>query len=117
MQPVENSTSNITRVLSDLFGEVLLASETSDNNKSNIDISQFLSVLKQNKHSPKGHDSLDFGTLIKLVDGWRNKLNLTKPLEPPTCNYCEGSFRDVILAYNSIHGYVSLIVSICLLRI
>ncbi|XP_045537586.1 G-protein coupled receptor dmsr-1 [Papilio machaon] len=111
MEPVENSTSNITQVLSDLFGEVLLASESSDHNRSNVDVSQFLSILKQNKHSTKGsHDNLDFGTLIKLVDGWRNKLNLTKPLEPPACNYCEGSFRDVILAYNSIHGYVSLVV-------
>ncbi|KPJ09637.1 Thyrotropin-releasing hormone receptor [Papilio machaon] len=111
MEPVENGTSNITQVLSDLFGEVLLASESSDDNRSNMDVSQFLSILKQNKHSTKGsHDNLDFGTLIKLVDGWRNKLNLTKPLEPSACNYCEGSFRDVILAYNSIHGYVSLVV-------
>lgn len=107
----EENTSNITQALSNLFEEMLLATEESNDNRSNVDVSQFLSALKE--RSSKHTDSLDFGTLVKLVDGWRTKLNLTKPSEP-SCNYCEGNFRDFILAYNSIHGYVSLIVCIFL---
>lgn len=104
----ENSTSNITQTLSNLFEEMLLATDESNENKS-VDVSKFLTVLKE-KSTKNNHDSIDFGTLVKLVDGWRSKLNLTKPTEA-TCDYCDGNIRDVILAYNSIHGYVSLIVS------
>nr|XP_032520077.1 sex peptide receptor-like isoform X1 [Danaus plexippus plexippus] len=101
----ESGTANITQTLSNLFEEVLHATEDSGENKS-VDVTKFLSALKET--STKRSDAIDFGTLVKLVDGWRTKLNLTKPAE--SCDYCEGSIRDVILAYNSIHGYVSLIV-------
>ena len=104
----ENGTSNITQTLSNLFEEMLLATEESSENKS-VDLSKFLTALKE-KSTKSTHDAIDFGTLVKLVDGWRSKLNLTKPTEP-ICNYCDGNIRDVVLAYNSIHGYVSLIVS------
>ncbi|CAH2089633.1 unnamed protein product [Euphydryas editha] len=103
----DNGTSNITQALSNLFEEMLLATEESNENKS-LDVSKFLTALKE-KSTKNTHDSIDFGTLVKLVDGWRSKLNLTKPNEA-LCNYCDGNIRDIILAYNSIHGYVSLIV-------
>lgn len=105
----DNGTSNITQALSNLFEEMLIATEDSNENKS-LDVSKFLTALKE-KSTKNTHDSIDFGTLVKLVDGWRSKLNLTKPTEP-LCTYCDGDIRDVILAYNRIHGYVSLIVSI-----
>ncbi|CAG5055600.1 unnamed protein product [Parnassius apollo] len=105
----ENSTSNFTQVLSNLFGEMLLATEVSDDNNTDIDLSQFITALKE--HSYKStNDGMDFGALVKLVDGWRSKLNLTKHMDTTSCNYCEGGFREFILAYNSVHGYVSLIV-------
>lgn len=32
-----------------------------------------------------------------------------------TCqNYCSGPIRDMLLGYKSVHGYISLVVSICL---
>lgn len=104
-------SSNITQTLTSLFEEMLLASDLENENRSNVDLSQFLSALKEQSSKNASHEPLDFGTLVKLVDGWRHKLNLTKSAET-TCNYCDGSFRDLILAYNSIHGYISLIVSI-----
>ncbi|KAI8419997.1 hypothetical protein MSG28_008598, partial [Choristoneura fumiferana] len=55
------------------------------------------------------HEHFDFGALVKLVNGLKDKLNLTKSPES-TCNYCSGSFRDIVLAYNGIHGYFSLLV-------
>ncbi|XP_068620576.1 G-protein coupled receptor dmsr-1-like [Battus philenor] len=104
---VTNST-NITKALSDFFGGMFLASETADDNSSTNDLLQYISVLKEHS-SNRTSEGLDFGTLIKLVDDWRSKLNLTKT-ENNTCSYCDGSFRELILAYNNIHGYVSLIV-------
>lgn len=104
--------SNITQTLTNLFEEMLLETEMSGENRSNVDFSQFLSALREQSSKNSSHEPLDFGTLVKLVDGWRSRLNLTRPIEP-TCTYCEGNFRDIILAYNSIHGYLSLIVSIC----
>ncbi|CAG9795779.1 unnamed protein product [Diatraea saccharalis] len=105
----QNSGSNITHTLTSLFEEMLLASDLNNENRSNVDLSQFLSALKEQSSKNSSHEPLDFGTLVKLVDGWRNKLNLTKSFEPP-CNYCDGSFRDFVLAYNSIHGFISLFV-------
>lgn len=107
----DHTTSNITQTLSNLFEEMLLATEESNENKT-VDISKFLVALKD-KSTKSTHEPIDFGTLVKLVDGWRTKLNLTKPTEA-SCNYCDGGIRDVVLGYNSIHGYVSLIVSMSL---
>ncbi|XP_026763363.1 G-protein coupled receptor dmsr-1-like [Galleria mellonella] len=101
--------SNITHALTNLFEEMLLATEVENDNRTNIDLTQFLSALKEQSTKNNSYEPLDFGTLVKLVDGWRSKLNLTKSNEV-TCNYCEGNFRDVISAYNSVHGYISLIV-------
>lgn len=106
----EETSSNITQTLTNLFEEMLLETEMS-RNKSNVDFSHFLMALREQSSKNNSHDPLDFGTLVKLVDGLRTKLNLSKPVES-ACTYCEGNFRDIILAYNSIHGYISLIVSI-----
>ncbi|XP_050681459.1 G-protein coupled receptor dmsr-1-like [Leptidea sinapis] len=100
-------TNNITLTLTNLFEEMLQATDESVGNKS-VDSSQIISVLRESS-TRNNHESLDFGTLVKLVGGWRTKLNLTKPIEP-ACHYCEGNIRELILAYNSIHGYISLIV-------
>lgn len=102
----ENATSNITQALTNLFEEMLYATGSSGGNKT-LNMTQFLSALKE--RSTKHNHEIDFGTLVKLVDGWKTKLNFTKSPEP--CNYCDGSFRDLLLAYNSIHGFISLIVS------
>lgn len=101
--------SNISQTLSNLFEEMLLPQETAEN-RSNLDFTHFLSALKEQSSRNTSHEPLDFGTLVKIVDGWRTRLNLTRPTEA-ACNYCEGNFRDVVLAYNAIHGYFSLIVS------
>ncbi|CAB3231712.1 unnamed protein product [Arctia plantaginis] len=102
-------TSNITQTLTNLFEEMLLETEMSGANRSNVDFSQFLSALKVQSSKNSSHEQLDFGTLVKLVDGWKSRLNLTRSTEAP-CTYCDGSFRDFILAYNGIHGYISLLV-------
>lgn len=47
--------------------------------------------------------------LVKMMKDAKSKLNLTLNLY--TYDYCEGDFRDVIVAYSSIHGYVSLLVN------
>lgn len=105
----ERAHTNITQTLTSLFEEMLIETEVSDGNRSNVDLSHFLSALREQSSKNSTHEPLDFGMLVKLVDGLRNKLNLSKPAEP-SCTYCEGNFRDIILAYNSIHGYISLIV-------
>ncbi|KAJ0174065.1 hypothetical protein K1T71_010211 [Dendrolimus kikuchii] len=104
----EETSSNITQTLTNLFEEMLLETEMS-RNRSNVDFSHFLMALREQSSKNSSHEPLDFGTLVKLVDGLRTKLNLSKPAES-ACTYCAGNLRDVILAYNSIHGYISLIV-------
>lgn len=106
---IEDYPGNITRTLTNLFQEMLLETEVGKENQSNVDFAQFFLALRERSSKNSSHE-LDFGTLVKLVDGLRSRLNLTKSDEPP-CTYCEGNFRDVILAYNGIHGYLSLIVS------
>lgn len=108
-------TSNITQTLTNLFEEMLLETEMSAENRSNVDFPQFLAALKVQSSKNSSHEPLEFGAWVKLFDGLRNRLNLTRATEPP-CTYCDGSFRDFILAYNSIHGYISLIVSIVITK-
>ncbi|XP_037962349.2 G-protein coupled receptor dmsr-1-like [Plutella xylostella] len=67
-------------------------------------VPNFTTIKTHNRSA--SHKPLDW---TALVDGLRNSFNLTRTAEA-SCNYCEGSFRDVILAYNSIHGYISIIV-------
>lgn len=85
-----NST---TKNLLDIFNIFALGNSTD----GKMNKTQLRSVLRE-------MDSEAFESLfVKMV----NELNLTF-----TCGYCEGSFRDVVHAYNKIHGYVSLLVSI-----
>ncbi|CAG9123735.1 unnamed protein product [Plutella xylostella] len=67
-------------------------------------VPNFATITSHNRSG--GHKPLDWTV---LVDGLRNSYNLSKSAQA-SCTYCEGSFRDVILAYNSIHGYISLMV-------
>lgn len=84
--------ANNTKNLLDIFN--IFASENSTDRS--INTTQIRSVLRD-------MDSEDFESLlVKMMKG----LNLTF-----TCGYCEGSFRDVVHAYNKIHGYISLLVS------
>ncbi|XP_026320923.1 sex peptide receptor-like isoform X2 [Hyposmocoma kahamanoa] len=83
-----NST---TKNLLDIFNIFALGNSTD----GRMNKTQLRSVLRE-------MDSEAFESLfVKMV----NELNLTF-----TCGYCEGSFRDVVHAYNKIHGYVSLLV-------
>lgn len=105
-----DDTSNITQTLTNLFEEMLLETEMSGENRTNLDFAKFLSALRV-QTTKNSTQELDFGALVKFVDGFRSRLNLTRSSEP-ACTYCDGNFRDIILAYNGIHGYLSLIVSI-----
>ncbi|XP_037962098.2 G-protein coupled receptor dmsr-1 [Plutella xylostella] len=67
-------------------------------------VPNFATITSHNRSG--SHKPLDWTV---LVDGLRNSYNLSKNAQA-SCTYCEGSFRDVILAYNSIHGYISLMV-------
>lgn len=87
--------NNTTKNLLDIFNIFALGNST-DGLPTPINKTQLRSVLRE-------MDSEAFESLfVKMM----NELNLTF-----TCGYCEGSFRDVVQAYNKIHGYVSLLVS------
>lgn len=84
--------NNTKKHLLEIFNSFALGNSTD----GRMNTTQIRSVLRE-------MDSEDFESLfVKMV----NDLNLTF-----TCGYCEGSFRDVVYAYNRIHGYVSLLVS------
>lgn len=104
--------SNKSQTLLDIFQEILAASGNSSDNV--INETQIVSVLRE--QAAKAGASDDFESLlVKMMRDVKSKLNLT--LKPDTCGYCDGDFRDVIMAYNSIHGYVSLLVCNILLLI
>lgn len=106
----EDDFSNITQTLTNLFEEMLVETEMSGENRTNLNLTQFLLSLRVQNTKNSSHEPPDYGALLKLFDGLRSQLNLTRSSEP-ACTYCDGNFRDIILAYNSIHGYLSLIVS------
>lgn len=87
----------------EIFQDILAAS---GNSSDSLNQSQIISVLR--KQANNGGDDLET-LLFKVMNEARNQLNLS--LSPDTCGYCDGDFREVIEAYNSIHGYVSLLVS------
>lgn len=96
--------SNKSQTLMDIFQEILAAS---GNSSDSINETQIVSLLRE--QATRGGAGDDFESLlVKMMRDARNKLNLT--LKPDTCGYCEGDFREIIEAYNSIHGYVSLLV-------
>ncbi|XP_047536445.1 G-protein coupled receptor dmsr-1-like [Vanessa atalanta] len=98
--------SNNSQTLLDIFQEILAASGNSSDSKI-INETRILSALKE--QASKGKPENFGSVLIKVVSDVQSKLNLS--IKPDGyCGYCEGDFRDVIHAYNGIHGYVSLMV-------
>lgn len=69
---------------------------------------RFISILK---HRGQNHTN-NIGDVIKVLEDWRSRYNISVVKECEKSEYCSGEFRDLILAYNSIHGYVSLLVSL-----
>lgn len=57
-----------------------------------------------------GNYTTNIGQVLKVLEDWRNRFNITVVKECDGTEYCAGEFRDLIIAYNSIHGYVSLLV-------
>lgn len=78
-----------------------------------FDEPSFISVLK---HRGSNH-SANIGEVLRALEDWRNKYNISVLKECERSEYCSGEFRDFILAYNSIHGYVSLLVRISIIFI
>ncbi|CAG4947419.1 unnamed protein product [Colias eurytheme] len=95
--------TNKSQTLLDIFNEILAASGNSSDINS-IDESRILSVLKEQASKERSKENIG-SVLVQVV----NDAKLNIPMKPDTCGYCEGDFRDVVEAYNNIHGYVSLI--------
>ncbi|XP_037962198.2 G-protein coupled receptor dmsr-1 [Plutella xylostella] len=67
---------------------------------------RFISILKS-----KGQNhSKSLEEALRVLEGWRTKYNISYVRECDKSAYCSGDLRDFILGYNSIHGYVSLLV-------
>lgn len=96
--------SNKSQSLLDIFQEILAASGGNASASGSINETQILSVLREQANTNSNFDSL----LVRVLKEAQSKLNLT--LNTETCGYCDGDFREVIQAYNGIHGYVSLLV-------
>ncbi|KOB78054.1 Neuropeptide receptor A20, partial [Operophtera brumata] len=62
----------------------------------------FISVLKHRG----SNNSANIGEVLRVLEDWRNRYNISVVKECERSEYCSGEFRDLILAYNSIHGYV-----------
>ncbi|CAK1584650.1 unnamed protein product [Parnassius mnemosyne] len=97
--------SNKSQILFNIFQEILAASGNSSDSQS-INETKIISVLREQASHGKGNNL--GSVLVKVVNDAQTKLNLT--IKPDSCGYCDGDFRDIIEAYNGIHGYVSLLV-------
>lgn len=102
--------ANKSHTLLEIFQEILAASGNASDNS--INETQIVSVLREQASRGASGSEME-SLLVRMMKDAKSKLNLT--LKPDTCGYCEGDFRDIIMAYNSIHGYVSLLVSTYLL--
>lgn len=91
--------SNESQTLLGIFQEILAASGNSSDKY--INETRILSVLRE--RASKVHNENFNPILAKVAHALNNK--------PDTCTYCVGEFWNAIKVYNSIHGYVSLIVS------
>lgn len=69
---------------------------------------ELLLMLKEHSLKDGGREDLESVLEVAIKDAQSN-LNLT--LKTDTCGFCDGDFREVMMAYNRIHGYVSLVVS------
>lgn len=67
------------------------------------------SIISVLKHRGSNY-SANIGEVLRVLEDWRSKYNISVVKECERSEYCSGEFRDLILAYNSIHGYVSLLV-------
>ena len=67
---------------------------------------QFIAILKH-----RAPNQTNMGYVVKALEDFRSRYNISVVKECEKSEYCSGEFRDLILAYNSIHGYVSLLVS------
>ncbi|XP_045501803.1 G-protein coupled receptor dmsr-1-like [Colias croceus] len=56
------------------------------------------------------NQSNNIGEILRVLESLRNKYNISVVKECDRSDYCSGEFRDLILAYNNIHGYVSLLI-------
>lgn len=86
----------------EIFQDIVAASGNSSDN-----LNQIISVLRNQANN--GEDDLEL-LLFKDMNEAKNRLR-EESLRADTCSYCDEAFREVIKAYNSIHGYVSLLVS------
>lgn len=77
-----------------------------------FDDPRFTSLLKYRG----ANYSTNIGVVLKALEEWRNRYNISVVKECEHSEYCSGQFRDLILAYNSIHGYISLLVCFRLLH-
>ncbi|XP_013162606.1 PREDICTED: sex peptide receptor-like [Papilio xuthus] len=76
-----------------------------DDTFSLFDDKQLVSILKHGNNQ-----SIKINELLRTLEDWRNRYNITVIKECDRSDYCSGEFRDVILGYNAIHGYVSLLI-------
>lgn len=81
--------------------------ETYANNTFNIFEDPRLTSLLTNRGN--NHTSLE--EFLQVLESYRNKYNISVKKECQLSEYCSGEFRNLILGYNNIHGYVSLLVS------
>lgn len=102
--------SSITMLASDDTRYKLANSTYGFNDTSLFDDSRLLILLKQkeNNHTPS------IGDWLKTLEDLRNKFNISIIKECDGLDYCSGDFREFVLAYNNVHGYISLLVSNCL---
>lgn len=71
-----------------------------------LDDPRFITLLKY-----KGsNQSSNIGDLLRVLEDWRNRYNISVVKECRRSEYCSGEFRDLVLAYNNVHGYVSLLI-------
>ncbi|VVD05509.1 unnamed protein product [Leptidea sinapis] len=54
----------------------------------------------------------NIGEFLRVLENLRSKYNISVIKECDRSDYCSGEFRDVVLGYNSVHGYVSLLICI-----
>lgn len=97
--------ANNSQTLMDIFQKIWAASGNNSVTENVVNETQIITALRENAASGGAHD-LEI-LLIRMMNDAK-RFNIT--INTETCGYCEGGFRDVIETYNSIHGYVSLMV-------
>ncbi|CAH2089636.1 unnamed protein product [Euphydryas editha] len=58
----------------------------------------------------KGNKSTNIEEWLRTLEDLRNKYNISVTKECDRFEYCSGEIRNLIIAYNSIHGYISLLI-------